>query len=569
MLEGTTDYVERIADAHGVSGYAHSPSGTLVYAGYRDGGYELCTGDEQLTNVDGDLTSPEWLDGRGTILALRDEAGNEQYDVVEVDPDTGALSPVLDDMFLNHQPRQNPGSSDEIAVVSNRDRSLDLYTVDLDTGAITRRSRTDETVMGYAWGPEGDRLVYQAGLIEGSSLRVVDCSSGTDEILVDEPNSEQSLAYTDGGHGAWSSRGIAFTTNSETGYRELAVADGTGEYELLFENGHDKYDPRWTDDGDVVFVESRGGNRAVRVYDGDGVSTIEEGGLNSSLNPRNGAIYYTHQSAATAGDVYRDGEPVVEEGVTGAETVEPREVTYRSFDDRDVSARLYTPDEAPVGAVVQVHGGPPAQHFDTLDPLTQSLVEAGFEVLAPDYRGSIGYGRDFRKASDADLGGDDLEDVRYGARYLRQRGHDCVGVVGTSYGGYLTLMAVGATDAFDIGASVCGVVNWETTVENGRQYLGDYVVRKLGGTPDENPSLYVERSPITYVEDVVVPLFVVQGANDPRVPQSEAEQLVSSLRDREVPHEYLLFHDEGHGIVVTENRVEYVSRTVEFFEDQV
>lgn len=88
----------------------------------------------------------------------------------------------------------------------------------------------------------------------------------------------------------------------------------------------------------------------------------------------------------------------------------------------------------------------------------------------------------------------------------------------------------------------------------------------MGGTPDERSAFYRERSPISYVDDMDVPLLIVQGANDPRVPQSEADQLVSSLDEREIPHEYVLFEDEGHGIIRTTNRVEYVSRVSSFFE---
>jgi len=130
----------------------------------------------------------------------------------------------------------------------------------------------------------------------------------------------------------------------------------------------------------------------------------------------------------------------------------------------------------------------------------------------------------------------------------------------------MTLMCVGASDAFDAGVSVCGVVDWETTVENAREYLGDALMRKLCGTPDEKPDLYEERSPITYTDGMDVPLLLVQGANDPRIPRSEAEQLVDSLTGRDLEHEYLCFEDEGHGVVPTKNRIEYITRTVEFFE---
>jgi dipeptidyl aminopeptidase/acylaminoacyl peptidase len=567
--ESLTDYVHRLAETHGVSGYTETPDGTVVYAAYRDGSYDLHTPDGQLTDADGDITEPTWLRGRETLLAYRDEQGNEQFDLLEVDPETGAITPRLDDEFLNFKARQHPTEPDRIAFVSNRDRSLDLYTLALDEGTVTKRSEAPDPVMGYAWSPDGDRLAYQAGTFEETAIRVVDCTLDRDDVLVDEPDSEQSFAFTDDGAGAWSEAGLVFTTNHETGYRELAVADHDGDYELRYVNTHDKYDPQWTDDGGIVFLEAHGGDRQVRRLDDGEVTTIERTGMNTDLQSIDGDVSYTHRSPATAGDIRRNGTTVVEEGRVDVQTVAPEEVTYESFDGQEIAARLYRPAGDPVGGLVKAHGGPEAQHYNRLDMVTQALVHAGFEVLAPDFRGSLGYGRAFRKASDADLGGDDLTDVVAGAAYLRERGRTRVGLLGGSYGGYMTLLGVGATDAFDAGASICGVVNWETTVENARAYLGDVLMRKLGGTPAEKPDLYAERSPITYTDEIDVPLLVVQGANDPRVPQSEAEQLVDSLTDRDVDHEYLLFEDEGHGVVRTANRIEYITRAVEFFDAQL
>jgi dipeptidyl aminopeptidase/acylaminoacyl peptidase len=563
--ESIAQYLDRLAEAHGVAGHTTAPDGTVVYAGYDDGTYDLYTADDRLTDADGDITFPRWLRGRETILAYRDERGTEQFDLLEVDPDAGSITPVLEDRFLNFKARQHPTDPDTVAFVSNRDRSLDLYTIDLDDGTITPRSVADESVMGYAWSPDGDRLVYQAGMLDDSTLRVVDLRTERDDGFVAEPESEQSFAFTDDGESAWSEAGVVFTTNHETGYRELAVADADGEYDLRYVNNRDKYDPRWTDDGDIVFFESRGGDRRLcRLSDGE-VTTVERTGMNTDVTCRDGTVYYTHRSSATAGDLRRDGEPVIAEGSVDVRTVAPEEITYESFDGTEIAARLYRPAGDPVGGVVNAHGGPEAQHYNRLDLATQALVHAGFEVLAPDFRGSLGYGRAFRTESDEDLGGDDLTDLVAGAGYLRDRGREQVGIFGASYGGYMTLMGVGATDAFDMGASVCGVVDWETTVENARAYLGDEVVRKLGGSPDEKPERYEARSPITYVDGIDVPLLVVHGANDPRVPRSEAEQLVASLEERDVDYEYLLFEDEGHGVERTENRVAYMTRMIEFF----
>ncbi|QSG09564.1 S9 family peptidase [Halapricum desulfuricans] len=562
------EYVEQISDAHGIQGSTVLPDGTIVFTAYRDGEYELCTLDEQLTETDGDITYPERLEGRESVVAHRDVDGNEAYDLVEVDPEAGTVTPILDDQFQNQNPQQNPTDPAQLAFVSTRDRSLDLYTLGLETGEVTKRSENDDPVWGYAWSPDGDALVYQSGAGDGDALRLIDLDTETDEVLVDEPDSEQSLSMTSRhqGRGAWSDNGIVFTTNHETGYRELAVADPSGDYDLHHVTEWDKYDPRWTPDGDIVFVEPRNGNREIRRLDDGEVETIESVGAHVYRDPTKNGVYYANYSPTEAGDLKKDGETVVVESEVDFPTTAPEEMTYKSGDGQEISARLYTPDEEPVGGIVNIHGGPPAQHYNRLDPTTQTLVQSGFEVLAPDYRGSVGYGREFRTSNIGNIGAVDVDDVAAGAAYLRERGRSQVGAIGASWGGYLTLMGASTTDAFDAGASICGLVNLETAVENARGYLGEVMERLAGGTPEEVPELYEERSPIAHVDDINVPLLVVQGANDPRVPQSEAEQLISSLEERDIPHEYLLFEDEGHGVVKTENTAEYLNRTVSLFE---
>lgn len=107
-----------------------------------------------------------WLRERETILVLRDKQGTEQYNLLEIDPETGSLMPVLEDQFLKFKVRQQPTAPNRIAFISTRDRSLDLYTLDLDDGAVTRQSQTEEPVLGYAWSPDGERLIYQAAPAE-------------------------------------------------------------------------------------------------------------------------------------------------------------------------------------------------------------------------------------------------------------------------------------------------------------------------------------------------------------------------------------------------------------------
>jgi dipeptidyl aminopeptidase/acylaminoacyl peptidase len=573
------EHAEAIADTHGIAGHTVTPTGDIVYSAHRNGSYELVRNGSQLTSTDGGIVAPQWLDERDTILARRRGDGTEEFDLVEIAPEDGTVTPITDDSHRNMVPRQSPTNPDQIAFISSRDASLDIYTLRLapadsmgaaDAPEPVRWSETDAPIVGYDWSPAGDRIVYQSGLTEATGLYVADEQAA--EPLFDVPESEQAVTTArfsprTGGFDTWTEHGIVFTTNHETGFREIAVGHPDGTYELRLTNKRDTFEPGWTPDGGITFIESQPGADALRRVTPDGtVETVEETGTNWPPVHAGEGLYYMHQDATTAGTLQRNGQPFVDEGTPAVDTVEPSVVTYESFDEVPVTALRYEPKRESRGAVIQAHGGPEFKQVNNLNITAQALVHGGFEVLAPDVRGSTGLGRESRKRSDGDLGGGDLKDYAAGAEFLRNQGHDAVGIQGKSYGGYIALQGIATTAAFDAAASTCGIVNWETYVENCAGYLQETMKRKLGGTPSERPELYANRSPVTHVEDITDPLLVVQGANDPRVPPSEAKQLVESLEDQGIPHEYLLFEDEGHGVVHTANKLEYVERLVTFFD---
>ena len=168
-----------------------------------------------------------------------------------------------------------------------------------------------------------------------------------------------------------------------------------------------------------------------------------------------------------------------------------------------------------------------------------------------------------------DWGGKDLEDIARGAAWLGdQKLADParIGVYGGSYGGYLTLMSLALRpDRFAAGVSVVGVVSWKTMAETTRGDLRDYLLREFGD-PVKDAELYRERSPLTHASKIRAPLLILQGENDPRVPRSEAEQVVKVLRDGGKTHEYHVYPGEGHGFRVTENRIDSVRRALDWFD---
>jgi dipeptidyl aminopeptidase/acylaminoacyl peptidase len=222
-------------------------------------------------------------------------------------------------------------------------------------------------------------------------------------------------------------------------------------------------------------------------------------------------------------------------------------------------------------AIVLVHGGPTGQTMNGWNVQVQFFVSRGYAVLAPNNRGSTGYGKEYRDANLRDWGGGDLRDLVAGHRWLAESGAvdpARIGVTGGSYGGYMTLIAMTKTpEVWAAGASVVGMSNLRTLHQTTRK--GDllpYLIQQLG-TPDENPALYHDRSAINFIEDVRRPLLILQGGRDPRVPLTEAEQMRDRMLAAGKTVGYHVYMDEGHGFRKVENVVDAMHRTVDFFDE--
>lgn len=259
--------------------------------------------------------------------------------------------------------------------------------------------------------------------------------------------------------------------------------------------------------------------------------------------------------------------------------VEAEVVRYPSFDGLAIPALLYRPHAASsstqVPALVWVHGGPGGQSRKGYSPTIQHLVNHGYAVLAVNNRGSSGYGKTFNHLDDRKHGDVDLQDCIYGRRYLE--GLDWVdgervGIVGGSYGGYMVCAALAfAPEAFDVGIDIFGVTNWLRTLENIPSWWEDYrdALYAEMGNPKLDKARLEARSPLFHAKNIVRPLLVVQGANDPRVLQSESDEIVAAARENGVPVEYVLFPDEGHGFQSKKNRIAASDAYVKFLDQHL
>jgi dipeptidyl aminopeptidase/acylaminoacyl peptidase len=257
----------------------------------------------------------------------------------------------------------------------------------------------------------------------------------------------------------------------------------------------------------------------------------------------------------------------------GAERlVAAEDFRWRSVDGLEVQGWLYRACRESVGAVMLVHGGPTSHAEDRFNAQIQYLVSRGFDVLAPNYRGSTGFGLAFQESIKEDgWGGREQEDIRTGIEALIGAGvarSGRVGVTGTSYGGYSAWWAIThyPPDLVAAAAPICGMTDLTVDYHATRPDLRPYSEEMMGGSPDEIPERYHERSPVHFVQDIRGELLIVQGLKDPNVTPENVRVVAQALERTGVSYELLTFEDEGHGISRPENLHTLYPRLADFFE---
>lgn len=249
----------------------------------------------------------------------------------------------------------------------------------------------------------------------------------------------------------------------------------------------------------------------------------------------------------------------------------PTLVTYLAHDGEELSGWLYRPNGAsrPGPVVFNYHGGPEGQSRPSMSDVTQALVARGITVFAPNVRGSTGFGKRFVNLDNGALRVDGVRDIKATTDHLVASGiadPGRLGIMGGSYGGYMVMAGVTEyPDMFAGGANLFGVVNFETFFAQTEPWMAAISTVEYGN-PVTEAAMLRALSPIHKIDIVTTPLIILHGANDTNVPVVEAEQIVNSLRARDVPVEYVLFPDEGHGWRKLPNRIRSTTAIVSFFE---
>jgi len=438
-----------------------------------------------------------------------------------------------------------------------------------------------------SWSPDGRKLLAADFRNNtDSSLHLIDLDTGAARELTPH---EGEVRYVPG---PWAADGSGFYLLSDEGreFSGLAFFRLDGGLEWLETPDRDVEEVALSKDGRVLaWVENDQGWARVRLRDARtgealpepqlpaGASSFLGTSLTLSPDGRRAALIWQGPqrppdlySVETATGKARRLTQSMLGGLRPASLVEPKLVSYPSFDGRDIPAWLYRPrrgDRLPV--VLAIHGGPESQERPVYTPLYQYLLSRRIAVLATNIRGSTGYGKTYQKLIHHDWGGGDVLDWDHAAKWLRDQDWvdpERIGIWGGSYGGFAVLSCVTRLpDYWRCAVDVFGPSNLVTFVRavppTWKRFMDQWV-----GNPDTEEQFLVGRSPITYVEQVKAPLLVIQGAKDPRVVKPESDQMVERLRalGREV--EYEVFEDEGHGFTRRSNELRAARLSADWLE---
>ena len=590
-----------LSAVRGVYGAAWAPDGrSLVVAPNLTGRYNLWRVDiggnfpVQLTRSD-EAQSPAAVTSDGLVLFTQDTGGDELYDIYTVPLAGGRVANLTNtDDVTESEPRLTPDGN---AVVFTRRHktgaAIDLAMLDRRSGVSRQLTREQDpsriwSAAGFSDG--GRTLIANRGDIADtrSAIYRIDLASGRAEAVTNEAAGviiRASSVSPDG-------RTVAISSNEATGQLRAGMLDlASGRTRWLKDTPWEQFAGNFSQDGRSLVVQTNADGRSelsiVDVAGGAERSLPFPPGVNTTGNnvepwTPDGRLLVLRNGADSPGDLW------AVQPATGAASqltrlsiasLDPTNlpkssiVSYRSSDGTPISALLTMPfnlkRDGSHPAIVVPHGGPTGQAQDYFSRQATMFASRGYLVLQPNFRGSTGYGRAFQDANVKDLGGRDLEDVVAGAEFLVETGYvhpKRIGITGGSYGGFMTLMALGKhPEVFAAGVNQFGIINWFSMWENSVGGLREYQ-RALVGDPVADKEAYERQSPMTYAKNIRVPLLNLQGENDVRVPKGQTDEVVKLVKANGGVVDAVYYAAEGHGFSKLENQEDSRRRTLEWFD---
>lgn len=547
----------------------------------------------QLTSyTDNTVRAIAWKPDGTEIIFLADQNGDEQHQVYSIGARGGWPEQLTNKMDAQHILGSDPYSPDmkTLAYAGNDVNPMNMEVI--LRGVATGETRRPFPAGGglfvpLSWSPDGRYLTAVKQMSNtDADIYLLDTQSDT---VTNATAHEDQIVFAPG---PWAKDSSGFYLVTDNG-REFS---GLAFYRLADQ----KWDWVETPEHDIEIVAvSKDGRILIWGVNADGATRLYGRDLQSGaalalpdlplgqvdtldINPdgtRAALIFANPGEAANlyevdlkTGAMTALGQSMIG-GVDPADMVTPELIHFTTHDGRSIPAWLYRPKgEGKFPVVLSIHGGPEAQERPRYmyNGLYQYLLNRGFGILAPNIRGSSGYGKTYQKLIHRDWGGAELGDIEQAAKYLQTLDWvdaNRICVYGGSFGGFATLSAVTRLPGYwALGVDLVGPSNLLTFVNSVPPHWRSFMRMWVGDAEDDREML-VERSPITYVDKIRVPMLVIQGAKDPRVVQAESDQMVERIRKNGGDVRYYVDENEGHGATRRENSIKWMKMVAEYIEE--
>ncbi|MGI8403635.1 MAG: prolyl oligopeptidase family serine peptidase [Thermomicrobiales bacterium] len=537
-----------------------------------------------------------WSPDGSALLYTADNDGDEFTKIYQAPPQGGQPVPIATTPQVQFFVQGWSPDGRFIAYAGNDREPTDQDVIlrNVETGELQRPMAPGGLLYPMFWSPNSTKLLVVDGHSNtDSDLHLLEVAAGTSQLLTEHEGEVSFLPV------GWAADGSGFyvLSNEDREFNGLAfhrLDDGSRQWietpDWDVEDAAVSADGRWlvwsvNEDGySRIFARDLTADQAPVTID------LPEGVLGTMALSRPGnrlAVLWQqpiHPAEIFIVDLATGNVNQITDsflgGIDERDLTRPELIHFKTFDGREIPAYLYRPDAAgatkngKLPVVLSIHGGPEAQERPQYmyAGLYQYLASRGIAVLAPNIRGSTGYGKTYQTLIHHDWGGNELKDLEAAAQYLQ--GCDWVdsgriGVYGGSFGGFATLSCVSRLpDYWAVAVDLVGPSNLVTFAKavppTWRRMMAQWV-----GDPETEVDFLMSRSPVTYVDQIAAPLFVIQGANDPRVVKPESDQIVEQLRERGVDVRYDVYEDEGHGFTKRENEIKAFGDIATFLEQHL
>jgi dipeptidyl aminopeptidase/acylaminoacyl peptidase len=519
-----------------------------------------------------------------------------------------------------------------VGAATGGNEDAQLYLMDVETGRIKQLTNNPEVRYGYPlWTRDGKTLYFRSNRTNGKDFQVwkMDLPDGEEILVQDKPglngpaglsrdgkflltysynsnvdnnyylydleSGEETLLTPHDGDAMFSSfnltqdatKAYLITNYNDDGIARLATIDIASQKLEFIDT-----DSRWEYEGCILSEDGQylgwrvneDGFTKVYLKDlqaGEMLPTPPLDGMYSGeWMTEVGSFLFSFNSPTKAPDLWlwkwetQELEQITHSTYAGIDPAlfnEPQLIRYKSFDGVEIPAFLFLPqgyDGGKIPFIIHAHGGPESQYRPSFARHFQYLMLNGYGILAPNPRGSKGYGREYMAMDNYKMRLNSIKDYAWGAKWLISNGYtdeSMLGIKGASYGGYAVMASLTEYPSlYRAGINQVGIVNFVTFLQNTREYRR--ALRESEYGPLSDSMFLASISPIHKVDKIKAALMVVHGENDPRVPVGEARQIIEAMQARGAEVESLIFPDEGHGIAKLSNRLMYYRSMVDFFD---